>query len=83
MDTITIERLRDREHQLHAYCHICERWKVLNLDDMLLQWGGLAHAPSEVQCSECGQFGMLKVRRRLARRVEQQPSTVADWSLAV
>jgi hypothetical protein len=83
MDTvITIERLRDREHQLHAYCHLCDRWRVLNLDDMLRQWHGMASAPHEVQCSACGQMGILKVRRRLARRVEHEPAIFAHWSLA-
>lgn len=84
MDTIiTVERLRDREHLLHAYCHVCDRWRVLNLEEMLQQWSGMVSAPDEVQCTTCGHLGLLKVRRRPARRVEQEPSAVAGWSLAV
>ena len=82
MDVFPIELLRDREHQLHAYCHLCDRWRVLSLDDMLSQWRGHAHAPSEVQCPECGEFGILKVRRRLARDLQHGPAATAGWSLA-
>lgn len=70
MTAITIERLRSREHQLHAYCHVCDRWKVLDLDEMLALWNGLTHAPTEVQCEDCGQFGLLRVRNVVAPPVE-------------
>jgi hypothetical protein len=75
---VTLERLREREHQLHAYCHLCDRWRVLNLDDMLQQWRGLACAPDEVPCTACGQMGILKVRRQVARDVEREAPTVAS-----
>jgi hypothetical protein len=76
MDTITIERLREREHQLHAYCHVCDRWRVLDLDAMLQQWATLVAAPTEVQCPECGAFGILKVRSQVAQPADQ-PAPVA------
>ena len=80
--TITIERLPERTHQLHAYCHVCDRWKLLNLDDMLARWRGLEQPPTEVQCSDCGHFGRLRVRTRLGRRVEPYPAILANSSLA-
>jgi len=84
MDTaITIKELHDRTHQLHAYCPVCDRWKLLDLDDMLARWCGLEQPPSEVQCSDCGHFGLLRVRRQVARRLEPEPATVADFPLAV
>jgi phage terminase large subunit GpA-like protein len=80
--TITIERLHERTHQLHAYCPVCDRWKLLNLDDMLARWHGLEQPPTEVQCSDCGHFGLLRVRTRLARRVQPEPAILANSSLA-
>lgn len=82
MDAFPIELLRHREHQLHAYCHLCDRWRVLNLDDMLSQWRGLEYAPAEVRCSECSGFGILKVRRRLARHVQPGSAAPAAFPLA-
>ena len=76
--SITLERLREREHELHAYCHLCDRWRVLNLDDMLQQWRGLECVPEEVPCTACGQMGILKARRRVARRSEHKPPAVAS-----
>jgi hypothetical protein len=64
MENITIERLREREHQLHAYCHHCDRWRVLDLADMLSRWQGLVLAPTEVPCADCGELGLLRIRRR-------------------
>jgi hypothetical protein len=57
---------------------LCDRLRVLNLDDMLQRWRGLACAPDEVPCTACGQMGILKVRRRVARRLEHEPTTVAS-----
>ena len=84
MDTvIALGQLRDHDHLLHAYCHVCDRWRVLNLEQMLSQWRGMACAPDEVQCTACGQMGRLKIRRRLAQRVEHEPAAVAGGSFAV
>jgi hypothetical protein len=80
MQTFPIEQLRAGEHQLHAYCHLCDRWRVLDRDDMLSQWRGLAWTPSEVQCADCGEYGILKVRRSDARALGPAANTV--WSLA-
>jgi hypothetical protein len=66
MTAVTIERLRSRDYQLHAFCPVCDRWKLLDLDEMLALWDGLAEVPSEVQCDDCGQFGLLRVRTRVA-----------------
>jgi hypothetical protein len=82
MEPFPIELLRDRKHQLHAYCHLCDRWRLLDLDHMLSQWRGFSYAPSEVQCSACGEFGIVKVRRRLARPLEHAPAPPAVASVA-
>ena len=80
--TITLERLQDGEHLLHAYCPACDRWRVLDRERMLREWQGLAHAPSEVQCADCGQFGLLKVRRNRAKPLEFKPAPLESGLLA-
>jgi len=81
MNPVTIEQLRSREHQLHAYCPACDRWKVLNLDEMLTLWRALEHAPAEVQCTECGHFGLLRVRNRVALPGDAQHADRKDCAL--
>ena len=81
MAPVTIERLRSRDYQLHAFCPVCDRWKLLDLDEMLTLWDGLTHAPSEVQCSDCGHFGLLRVRDRLAPAADVEHPDVADRAL--
>ena len=77
-----IEKLRAGEHQLHAYCHCCNRWSALGVDEMLVQWRDLEHVPSVVPCADCGEFGMLKVRNRMAAPREHAPMFFLGWSLA-
>ena len=83
MNPVSIERLRSRQYQLHAYCPVCDRWKVLNLDEMLQLWRGLDQAPTEVQCTDCGHFGLLRVRKRkIASPVDAQHGDVPDRALS-
>lgn len=82
MNPVSIERLRSRQYQLHAYCPVCDRWKVLNLDEMLELWRGLDQAPAEVQCTDCGHFGLLRVRnQKIASPVDGQHGDVPDRAL--
>jgi hypothetical protein len=81
MSTVTIERLRSRDYQLHAFCPVCDRWKLLDLDEMLTLWDGLEHAPNEVQCIDCGHFGLLRVRNRLAQPADVEHPDDADRAL--
>jgi hypothetical protein len=47
---------------LHAYCHLCERWRVLEADDLGIEWSAGSTAPAVAQCPDCGEFGLVKVR---------------------
>jgi hypothetical protein len=77
-----IDDLRTDEHQLHAYCHCCNRWSALRVDAMLRQWRGLEHVPSVVPCADCGELGILKVRSRPGTPNERAPAYFLGWSLA-
>jgi hypothetical protein len=81
MEPVSIERLRSREYQLHAYCPVCARWKLLNLDEMLDLWRGLDRAPTEVQCADCGHFGLLRVRTRIVPPADAEHADVPDRAL--
>ena len=82
MNPVSIERLRSRQYQLHAYCPVCDRWKLLNLDEMLELWRGLDQAPTEVQCTDCGHFGLLRARnQKIASPVDAQHGDVPDRAL--
>ena len=82
MENMNVETLRAGAHQLHGYCHYCDRWTLLELEEMLLQWQDLQHVPSVVQCEDCGEFGILKVRTKLAPPGELQQALLQDGSLA-
>jgi hypothetical protein len=77
-----IDKLRADEHQLHAYCHYCDRWSALSVDEMSLQWRGLEHVPSVIRCADCGEFGILKVRSQRSTPSERAPAFFLGWSLA-
>ena len=53
---------------LHAYCHRCERWRVLEAEafsvDFCVEWD----PPAEALCPECGEYGLVKVRLPPTRR---------------
>ena len=76
------DELRAGEHQLHAYCHCCNRWSALSVDAMLPQWHGLEHVPSVVPCADCGEFGILKIRRKATTPRDRAPLFFVGWSLA-
>jgi hypothetical protein len=82
MDQITIDTLRADDHQLHAYCHYCNRWSALGVNEMKLQWRDLEHVPAVVPCADCGELGILKVREKVAAPVERPPTFFLGWSPA-
>jgi len=82
MENMNVETLRAGTHQLHGYCHCCDRWTLLDLEEMLLRWRDLQHVPSVVQCEDCGEFGILKVRTKLAPPGERPQAMLQDGSLA-
>lgn len=47
---------------LHAYCHLCERWRVLAADELGIEWTSDVTPPAVAQCPDCGEFGLVKVR---------------------
>ena len=58
----TIRDLQRRDHQLHAYCHLCDRWRVLDIDGMVREGRGGFGPPIAVRCPDCGELGIVKVR---------------------
>jgi hypothetical protein len=62
IDLGSIAGLYEREHELHAYCHHCDRWSVLELANMVRTGQGSRRLPLTVRCRECGESGQLQVR---------------------
>jgi hypothetical protein len=62
IDLGSIAGLHERQHELHAYCHPCDRWRALDLALMIRRGLGDRRLPLAVRCSECGEPGMLQVR---------------------
>lgn len=56
---------------LHAYCHLCERWRVLEADAFDVDFEVDPHAPAVAPCPDCGELGLVKVR--LPPQPSQQP----------
>ena len=61
-----LERPRARVPLLHAYCHLCERWRVLDAEGFGIEWSADA-TPAVAQCPDCGEFGLVKVRMPATR----------------
>jgi len=62
IDLGTIAGLLARDHQLAAYCPMCERWRVLPLAHLVANGKGAMRLPVKVRCVECGGQGRLQVR---------------------
>jgi len=68
IDLGSIAGLLAREHELHAYCCRCDRWRVLDLAQMVRQGRGDIRLPLRVRCRDCGAPGQLQVRPPMPAR---------------
>jgi hypothetical protein len=68
IDLGSIAGLHEREHELHAYCHRCDRWRVLDLALMVRRGLGERRLPRTVRCLRCGEVGTLQVRPPMPAR---------------
>lgn len=50
---------------LHAYCHVCGRWRLLD--------GSAAVLGGEARCPDCGQLGLVRARAPARRQHELRP----------
>jgi hypothetical protein len=62
IDLGTLGGLFEHQHELHAYCLRCDRWRVLPLARMVAQGKGSLRLPLRMRCRDCGQTGQLQVR---------------------
>jgi RNase P subunit RPR2 len=62
IDLGSIAGLHAHRHELHAYCHRCDRWRVLPLERMVAEGKGSLRLPLRVTCRDCGKVGQLQVR---------------------
>ena len=68
IDLGSIAGLHQREHELHAYCARCDRWRALDLGAMVRRGLGERRLPLTVRCLRCGEEGMLQVRPPMPAR---------------
>jgi ribosomal protein L37E len=66
IDLGRIAGLYTHGHQLHAYCRRCDRWKVLDLAQLIVEGQGDRRLPVTVRCRRCGDVGQLQVRPPMA-----------------
>jgi hypothetical protein len=62
IDLGTIAGLHARAHELHAYCCGCDRWRALDLAELIAQGLGGRRLPLRLRCERCGEPGQLQVR---------------------
>ncbi|HEX5648247.1 MAG TPA: hypothetical protein VFX69_01220 [Steroidobacteraceae bacterium] len=62
IDLGSIAGLHAHEHELHAYCRHCDRWRTLDLARMVAVGLGSKRLPLHVRCRLCGETGQLQVR---------------------
>jgi hypothetical protein len=68
IDLGSIAGLRERQHELHAYCGRCDRWRVLDLVLLVRRGLGDRRLPLRVRCLRCGEIGTLQVRPPMPAR---------------
>ena len=52
----------DQAPLLHAYCHRCARWRVLEADVYTVDFSVDGHGPDEAVCPSCGEHGLVRAR---------------------
>lgn len=62
IDLGSIDGLHEHQHELHAYCLRCDRWRVLDIAGMVSQGKESPRLPITVRCCDCGNPGQLQVR---------------------
>jgi RNase P subunit RPR2 len=62
IDLGSIAGLHGHQHELHAYCPRCDRWRVLPLERMVSEGKESMRMPTRVLCRDCGEVGRLQVR---------------------
>ena len=62
IDLGSIAGLHQHNHELHAYCPCCDRWRVLPLAELVAAGQGERRLPIRVRCHTCGEIGQLQVR---------------------
>jgi hypothetical protein len=75
IDLASVAGLHERQHELHAYCHRCDRWRALDLEKLVRQGNGSRRLPFTVRCISCGNCGMLQVRPPMPQR------SSAGWTM--
>ena len=60
---------------LHAYCHRCERWRVLEADVFAVDFVVNEASPPVATCPHCGEQGL--VRARVPESQAAQPMLLA------
>lgn len=59
---------REQGPLLHAYCHRCEKWRVLEAEAFGVDFFVESEPPAEALCPDCGEYGLVKVRLPPTRR---------------
>ena len=59
----TPRALYEHDHQIAAYCGVCQRWRTLGLLDFV-RMGKAEQLVSELslRCGDCGERGSIQVR---------------------
>ncbi len=74
IDLGTIAGLHERQHEVHAYCVRCARWRVLNLQRLIAIGKGEVRLPLRVRCLRCRALGRVQIRPPMPRH-----STASGW----
>lgn len=68
IDLGNVAGLHEHEHELHAYCWRCDRWRVIDLGRMVREGKGAMRLPLRMRCRDCGEIGQLQVRPPMPTR---------------
>jgi len=68
IDLGSIAGLHSHAYELHCYCSACDRWSVLDLEQMVRDGHGERRLPIRVRCHVCGESGQPQVRAPMPTR---------------
>jgi hypothetical protein len=68
IDLGSVRGLLEHDHELHAYCARCGRWRELDLGRMVALGQGDRRLPLRVRCLRCREIGLIQVRPPMPTR---------------
>ena len=80
IDLGSVYGLLARDHEVHAYCSQCERWRKVDLAHLVLLGQGDRRLPFRVRCLQCHQLGVVQIRPPMPQALILEEPYDQQWT---